>query len=114
MQELFHISKEISRKSKKGWSAAEAFSEMDEFMLLCWNFFEGSGDTTSKREGVKQMEKEPLRRYLIFLAALIICAGAVWYLSSDVEYPKENAILAGGRNLIIDLGTAGEDGGILP
>ncbi len=53
------------------------------------------------------MEKEPFRRYIIFLAALIICAGVAWYFSKDAENPRDNAVLAGGRNLIIDLGTAG-------
>lgn len=54
------------------------------------------------------MEKESLKRYLIFLAALIFCAGVAWYFSKDVEDPQDNAVLAGSRNLIIDLGTAGK------
>ena len=53
------------------------------------------------------MEKESLKRYIIFLAALILCAGVAWYFSNDLEDPQDNAVLAGGRNLIIDLGTAG-------
>lgn len=51
------------------------------------------------------MEKESLKRYLIFLAALILCAGAAWYFSKDTEDPQDNAVLAGSKNLIIDLGT---------
>lgn len=54
------------------------------------------------------MEKESLKRYIIFLAALILCAGVAWYFSKDVEDPQDNAVLAGSRNLIIDLGTAGK------
>lgn len=54
------------------------------------------------------MEKESLKRYLIFLAALIFCAGVAWYFSKDVGDPQDNAVLAGSRNLIIDLGTAGK------
>lgn len=53
------------------------------------------------------MEKESLKRYIIFLAALIVCAGVAWYFSKNVEDPQDNAVLAGSRNLIIDLGTAG-------
>lgn len=54
------------------------------------------------------MEKESLKRYIIFLAALIVCAGVAWYFSKNVEDPQDNAVLAGSRNLIIDLGTAGK------
>ena len=54
------------------------------------------------------MEKESLKRYIIFLAALILCAGVAWYFSKDTEDPQDNAVLAGSRNLIIDLGTAGK------
>ena len=53
------------------------------------------------------MEKESLKRYIIFLAALILCAGAAWYFSKNTEDPQDNAVLAGSKNLIIDLGTAG-------
>ena len=54
------------------------------------------------------MEKESLKRDIIFLAALIVCAGVAWYFSKNVEDPQDNAVLAGSRNLIIDLGTAGK------
>jgi|GEM_PF-5193955 len=54
------------------------------------------------------MEKESFKRYIIFLAALIICTGVAWYFSKDAEDPRDNAVLAGSRNLIIDLGTAGK------
>ena len=54
------------------------------------------------------MEKESLKRYIIFLAASILCAGAAWYFSKNTEDPQDNAVLAGSKNLIIDLGTAGK------
>lgn len=34
------------------------------------------------------------KKYMIFLAVLVICAGAVWYMTSRSSKPEGNAVLA--------------------
>ncbi len=40
------------------------------------------------------MERNMLKRYLILVAVLILCAGAAWLVTNGAHDPHENAVLA--------------------
>ena len=37
------------------------------------------------------------RKYLLLMAAVVLCAGAVWYFSENGEQPQGDAVLASAR-----------------
>ena len=40
------------------------------------------------------MNRDYLRRYLLLILVLIICAGVAWYLTNAAGHPAEDAVLA--------------------
>lgn len=43
------------------------------------------------------MDEKMMKRYLILLLALLVCAGAAWYLTKRTGTPKGDAVLASSR-----------------
>lgn len=41
-----------------------------------------------------RLNRDYLRRYLLLILVLIICAGVVWYLTNAAGLPADDAVLA--------------------
>lgn len=52
---------------------------------------------TAIPERQETMKPDMMKRYLILLAVLVICAGAAWYLVNASDQPAEDAVLAYGK-----------------
>lgn len=40
------------------------------------------------------MNEKFLRRYLILIAVLVLCAGVVWFMANSSKTPADDAVLA--------------------
>ena len=48
----------------------------------------------SSGKGVFGLNRDYLRRYLLLILVLIICAGVAWYLTNMSGMPADDAVLA--------------------